>query len=145
MRKPLLVLLALAVLTLGFAPAPFPRRDRSREDARKIEGVWVQFVPGQPVPVMGGTRLVIRPGRLTYNPETSPYAYALTIDTTKTPPTYDIKGIGGGAPGAVFAGIYRVEGDTLTLCYNSGSHNRPTAFDGPGKGTFIEHYKRVGR
>ena len=95
--------------------------------------------------VRGVTRLLIRPGRLTYNPETSPFAYALTLDATKKPATYDIKGIAGGATGAAFLGIYRVDGDVLTLCYHTASQGRPTAFEGPGKGAFTEVYKRVGR
>ena len=48
MRKQLLFLLALAVLSVGFAPAPFPRRERGGEEARRIEGTWVQFVPANP-------------------------------------------------------------------------------------------------
>src|SRR6516165_8826912 len=100
MRKQLLILLALAILSLGFAPAPFPRRERSNDDAKKIEGTWVQ----------GATRLVIGGGRLTYNPETTPYRYTLKVDASKRPATYDITGINGGAAALMFLGIYRVEG-----------------------------------
>jgi hypothetical protein len=42
-------------------------------------------------------------------------------------------------------GIYKVEGDTLTICYNNANRGgrRPTAFDGPGKGAGTEVFTRV--
>jgi uncharacterized protein (TIGR03067 family) len=78
---------------------------------------------------------------MTYHPNTTtPIRYALVIDGTKRPATYDLSGIG---TGAKFLGIWRLEGDTLTLCYNSFGLGRPTAFEGPGKGTFTEVYRRI--
>jgi hypothetical protein len=38
------MLLILAVLTLGFAPAPFPKPERTRDDLQRLDGVW--FVRG---------------------------------------------------------------------------------------------------
>ena len=128
-----LLLFVLTAAVLGFAPAPFPRRERANQDARRIEGTWV-----------GPHRLVIIPGRLTYNPTTSPVVYGLVIDPTKTPATYDLKNAGGNGPPS-WLGIYRVRGDVLTLCYNSASQGRPRAFEGPGKGAHIEIFKREGR
>ena len=41
-----------------------------------------------------------------------------------------------------FTGIYKIEGDNLTLSYNSGRSSRPTSFEGQGKG-IVQVYKRT--
>ena len=123
------------VLALGFAPAPFPRAERKGKAVNEMIGMW-----------SGGSQLEITHDRMNYNPGSGSYSYALRIDPGTRPARYDIKGVAEGRKvGREFNGIYRVEGDTLTLCYNSGSQNRPTSFDGPGKGSFTEVYKRVRR
>jgi len=70
------------------------------------------------------------------------YDYALTIDANASPRTYDIRGVGRSSAGWEFRGIYKVEGDTLILSYNSGT-TRPTSFEADGKGSINEVYKRV--
>jgi hypothetical protein len=42
-------------------------------------------------------------------------------------------------------GIIRVEGDVLTLSFNGIEQPLPTAFEGAGKGTHGEVYRRVRR
>ena len=125
-------LLLLVLLSLAFAPAPFPRRQRRPDEAKKILGMW-----------LGPNRLLIEPGRLTYHPGANSSFYHLRIDASRRPATYDI---GMGSPDRPdFLGIFKVEGDTLTLCYNPASRGRPTAFTGPGRGFQIEVYKRAKR
>jgi uncharacterized protein (TIGR03067 family) len=128
MHRPLLLL--AIVLSLAFAPAPFPRRqrERGRDHPKRIMGEW-----------QGGHRLLIRPGRLTYNPGTQPAAYALTLDTNRWPAAYDLAHPGTATPR--WLGIFKVEGDTLTLCYRSAEQGRPAAFGSPG--AITEVYKRL--
>jgi uncharacterized protein (TIGR03067 family) len=72
-----------------------------------------------------------RPGNWTGN--------SFVTDTKQSPPTIDI-GTGGGH----YRGIYKVEGDTLTLCVVTGDKERPKTFESSGdKPTTIWIFKRV--
>jgi uncharacterized protein (TIGR03067 family) len=63
-------------------------------------------------------------------------------DTKQNPPTIDIS-MGAGAQ-AQYRGIYKVEGDTLTLCVVTGDKERPKTFESSAdKVTTIWVFKRV--
>jgi uncharacterized protein (TIGR03067 family) len=129
MRRCLLLILT-ATLSLAFAPAPFPKFQRPSRAAAiaPLEGRWdgVQW-------------LLVTPTRLTYHAGQASQGYDLRFDPRARPATYDLREDGSGRG---FLGIYRIDGDTLTFCYNEEGKGRPTAFDGPGKGQFTEVYKR---
>jgi uncharacterized protein (TIGR03067 family) len=129
-----LTLILIAALSLAFAPAPFGKTGRKPTPASGMEGEW-----------LGQSRLLITPTRLTYHPYETPVAYVLRVDTKVNPRTYDIRSVGKSEQTWDYHGIWRIEGDTLTLCYNGSTGGRPTSFDGPGKGTFTEVYKRVSK
>jgi hypothetical protein len=90
----------------------------------------------------GPHRLVIEPGRATFH-RGRPYQYALRLDASAGPAGYTLRPTGPG--GAELSGIYKVEGDVLTLCYHPAGRQRPAAFEGPGGGTYTAVYKRVKR
>jgi uncharacterized protein (TIGR03067 family) len=53
-----------------------------------------------------------------------------TVDARKSPPAIDLSGGGpGGGRSPGVEGIYKVDGDTLTLCLALGGAGRPTAFE----------------
>jgi uncharacterized protein (TIGR03067 family) len=130
MRR-LTLTLAFVLLTVAFAPAPLPRRDARGGGGPAMEGRW--------------EGLLVTGNSLTYHPGTShPMRYELRVNLSARPPTYDIRGgTGSSVQGRSYLGIYKVEGDTLTICYNEEAKGRPSAFDGPGKGQFTESFKRV--
>jgi len=129
-----LALLLVAALSLAFAPAPMTRASRRPRPISGMEGLW-----------QGGSRLLITADRLTYHPHESPVEYVLSFDVRANPMTYDIRSVHKTDKAWDYQGIWRIEGDTLTLCYSHASHGRPKSFDGPGKGSFTEVYKRVPR
>jgi uncharacterized protein (TIGR03067 family) len=130
------VLLSFVILVVGFAPAPFPRAERRGKAVNEMLGLWGP---------QGHVTLEITQDKMIYSPGPGAYEYALRITPNTRPAGYSIRGIAQQNNGWEFIGIYKVEGDTLTLCYNSGNTNKPTAFEGAGKGTFTEVYKRVRR
>src|SRR5262245_23565662 len=120
------------VLAVGFAPAPLHRPERKPRPANEMVGLW-----------SGGSQLEITADRMTYHPGTaSRCEYVLRIDTSVSPWRYDITGVPGtSTQGRTYAGIFRIQDETLTLCYNGGS-TRPAGFD---RGGITEVYKRSGR
>src|SRR5262245_29004982 len=89
-----------------------------------------------------GRQLVISATHWTLEPgKGGKPAYRTSIEPAASPPTFDLLSLQGGQP--EFLGIYKVEGDKLTICYNSAAQGRPASFDGPGKGKGTEVFTRV--
>lgn len=54
---------------------------------------------------------------------------SFTVDPSKSPKEMDIKATGGPNKGKTIKALYKQDGDTLTICYNLGGGDRPTAFE----------------
>src|SRR4051812_36607837 len=135
--------LVVAALSLGFAPAPRARPNNGSTDLQKMQGVWVPITSSTGNQPDLALRMAISGDRLTYTRAGKIICeYTLTLDASRTPHAYESKGVGGVNLGVSFSGIYSVNGDTLKFCYN-GKDNRPAAFEGPNKGSFLEVYQRV--
>jgi len=127
-----LTLLVIAASALGFAPAPFPKPDRQREDPLDVNGTW-EFVLWE----TSGTRS-----------QSSEAMYLIEMKRDK----YDFVGKNGGGrthyqmtldPGAspraftwsmsnqvTYVGSYRLQKDEMTMIFASGNNlaSRPTDF-----------------
>jgi uncharacterized protein (TIGR03067 family) len=131
---PVRVLLpVLAVSVLGFAPAPFPRAERARQDSQDVTGTW-EFVRsesrGQVDPpssveyllemtkdrcvfaIKGGTRT----------------PYEMRLNSTVSPPSFTW----GQNGGVGYVGSYRLQKDELVMIFTIGGQlaDRPTDFAG---------------
>ena len=141
------MLFLAAAGSLAFAPAPFPRptrRDTSESDLKKLQGAWVRVtmtINGQPG--AQNTPITITGTRMQF--PSAGDAWTITLDTSKRPKTLDARRIG--SPTNVFWGVYRLEGDTLTICWrhNVTEDKRPTDFDGSKSGIWYQVYKRQKR
>jgi len=144
MRK---VALLLAAVALGFAPAPFPRPDRNKDDLKEMRGDWAQVslnVAGQGRTV-GSYTLRIDGDRLTWLSEEKAFvAWAVTLDSRKKPKSINATGVEGSVKGAAFVGVYKLEGDTLTICYirSPGQREETAGFDPSKPGVWLEVFKR---
>jgi uncharacterized protein (TIGR03067 family) len=132
------LLLALAALCLAFAPAPLPRAKRTSTNglAPSIEGRWL---------IEGPRLLEISATNWTLDPDRAPGpSYRLSTDRAAYPPTFDLFGVHTGGDGQPqWLGIYKIEGDTLTICYNRAENGRPITFDGPDMGRFTQTFRRA--
>lgn len=66
-----------------------------------------------------------------------------SIDAAKNPKTIDMVGTEGELKGKPALGIYKLEGDTLTMAYVLPGKERPTAFESaPNSSVFLVVWKR---
>lgn len=133
MRTVALTLLALS--SLAFAPAPFNKPKRQpKADLATMMGLWRRSA--------GGGTVRITPTTWTNSPEQGRGPdFDVKADPRASPAAFDLSEHRAAVP--YLLGIYKVKGDTLTICYNNANRGRPTAFDGPGKGAGTEVFTRV--
>jgi uncharacterized protein (TIGR03067 family) len=143
MRKSL-SLLAIAVVSLAFAPAPFSRparRDNNESDLKKMQGKWVRIrntVDG--AEWGGGTPVTITGNRMQFpSPDD---AWTITLDVAKSSRWIDLVQVN--QPQSNFRGVYRVQGNMLTICWrhNVTPANRPTSFAPKQSGVWYQVFER---
>jgi uncharacterized protein (TIGR03067 family) len=118
--------------------------------AKLMQGEWVftaQTDDGVEVPAN-----LLKPLRLTIDGDT--FAVRAegrvlqegtgTFDDTKTPKEFDGTVTGGGGKGQKWLGIYKIDGDTVTICVDPSGKKRPTEFKAEkGSGYFLNVHTRV--
>jgi uncharacterized protein (TIGR03067 family) len=139
------LLAGLAVLSAGFAPAPFPREDNSKDDLKKIQGTWDRLtctrgaIPPVPHPV--NDIVTITADRILYGVTAtggggSPWM--LTVGNLKGVKTFDIKQT---ATGPIWLGIYELKGDTLRVCFTPNT-TRPSGIEPTKAMEYLQTFRR---
>lgn len=116
---------------------------------RSLEGEW-HFasleVDGQQVPaaMLGASKLLFDGDRFRMESPEGTYDGTFVIDTTAKPMTLDIAFVEGPEAGNASYGIWRLDGDALTICLGLVGSSRPTAFTtSPGSGHALERLERT--
>src|SRR5262245_56755224 len=110
------------------APAPKVAPKDDKADLKKLEGEWkieswIQF--GNPVGA--DWTWTIKEDKYTLDQGTNLEEGTLKLDSKKDPPVMDLEITGGNCKGKDQPGIYKLEGDKLTLCFAwPGETDRPT-------------------
>ena len=144
MRSVLLapLLAVCGLLSFEAEAAPVPKGIKKPDDAKLLEGWWegVTMDDGRG-PTPHRDKDLIRDGLLYHSGtlRNEEPGQPIRLDPSKSPKEFDVEWL----PGKVYHGIYRIEGDTLTLCHGKPGQPRPTEFAGSGGTTYCIVYKRA--
>jgi uncharacterized protein (TIGR03067 family) len=127
---------ALVVLCLGFgASAATAAPDDDKKDSERLQGSWKMAslnVNGEKVPddAIEMAKLVVKDDQYTITlGEQTTSAAKFTMDSSKTPKQVDFKYTEGLQKGQTAKGIYKLDGDTFTMCRSlTEEGDRPAEF-----------------
>jgi hypothetical protein len=130
--------LLIALLSLAFTPAPFPklRRSDDRADRQGMQGKW-EGVPGPLLKIIGDHMVF-----------SSDYVFKFALDAKAAPRRIQGIGVVSRLDGKAFWGVYHLDKDKLTICWRWGSVSQPgwpTSFDPAQKDVWLQVYQRVKR
>lgn len=140
MRPSPLVLLALWLITPALAD----------DEAAKHQGTWavtssVRDGKEATAEVVGSIRRVVERDHVTWTRDGRSFAGTkVEYDASKTPHALDLIPDGGPHRDKHVLGIYKLQGDTLTICVADPDEPRPTAFEAPaGSKRTLQTFKRI--
>jgi uncharacterized protein (TIGR03067 family) len=145
MRLFSLAAFALAVCLGGVAVAADDKANEA--DLKAMVGKWkVQKAElgGNDITEMTKTlTLELMPGgkwKMAYGDELA--TGTVSLDASKKPRELDVKSETGPQKGMTMKGIYKLDGDTMTVCYDAGGTTRPKAFESKEATQLLIVYKR---
>ena len=106
----------------------------SANDVGHLRGTWTAVRAerdGRPAADIAGHVLLVEDGKFSIAEYgITIYAGTLWLDEAATPWAIDFRHTGYPLAGKTWRGIYRIDGDTLTICDNAGNmqRSRPTSF-----------------
>jgi len=138
-------LILVVVLSLA---ADAPKDNAVKKELKKVEGTWA-LSSGEDKDekvaddVLKNASLTIEGNKHTFKIGDQTIAGTHTIDPTTKPKTIDAAHTEGPFNGQTLLGIYKLEGDKLTVCLALPDKERPTEFTTKlGTGTLLYTFKR---
>src|SRR4051812_49338703 len=130
----------------GFAS--WPALVRHVEQLRALEGEWAfdsLQVDGSDMPraMIAASKLLLDGDRFRMESPEGNYDGRFTIDTAAKPMQIDIEFVEGSEAGNTVHGLFKLDGDALTICLGLAGSSRPTTFaTKPGSGHALERLRR---
>ena len=147
MRFQILGLMFASALWIVGADDP---KDAAKKEYDKFEGTWKMesfTVDGKPTPIenFAEFRMTLKGESFTTVSAEGKTNGTYKVDPSKSPKTIDITFTGGPLDGVTMLGVYKLEGDTYTVCLPAGgSKERAKELDSkPGSGRVLEVLTRV--
>jgi RNA polymerase sigma-70 factor (ECF subfamily) len=152
MKARILIVAALGLMAVAAAP---PGKPATASDSDALQGTWCLAaveVNKQTIPlenlkdgntVLVGT-LVVKGDNYTFHLGKSRLELTFRMDPSKTPRAIDLTVVEGQLKGQTYHGIYKLEGDTYTICRPTlPDKARPTEFaTRPDSGLMLVVWKR---
>jgi uncharacterized protein (TIGR03067 family) len=140
-----------AILLAGCPHSPQGPKTADQGDVKQMEGEWLSVAveqAGEKVPEdtlkKNGSKTTIADGKMDILTDGKPDQVSFTLDPTKSPKGIDTVALGGSRKGKVTLGIYKLEGDRLTMCVRLKGEGRPTEFaTKQGSGDMLMVFERV--
>jgi uncharacterized protein (TIGR03067 family) len=140
--------LVAALLSVS-APAQEDKKDKAEkkdEEAKKLEGAWTATHWQRGTGIIGKddvkTELVLGKGTYEFPKGINRVGTKGTYKTVAGKNHIDLTPGDGPAKGKTLQGIYKVEGDTLTLCFRPAGMERPTKFESTDRNTVLAKYEK---
>ena len=140
-------LVYLGVITLMLTATAQAGDDQA--DSKALQGTWTltsAVMAGKPFPeqLVKTMSLTMKDGRYTVMVGQGKDEGTAKHDAGKTPKTMDITGTDGPNKGKTFLAIYKIAGDSLTICYDLSGKAYPTEFKSTAENKcFLVEYKRA--
>jgi uncharacterized protein (TIGR03067 family) len=141
----------LLILGVGLAlAADAPQKEEAAKDLQKFQGTWTLIgaeangnKASEDNLKNAGITLVVKDEKFTLKTPDGNFEGTLKLEPGKKPRAYDAKGTDAQGKTHESVGIYKFDGDTLTVCFVLAGKERPTEFKtGAGSEAVLEVFKR---